>query len=165
MHVFFDKFGSPLSWAGIVTFLPWDHSAIKLFPQKSPILRLGEKLREILFLKNSNNMCSVKQQGWPQWFPTKGSDLYVAENFHWHFGDKVLGMSLTSELHKLQTWNAFGCLPLWCSWDTFQEFRKHLIFFGTLGIRDAFQRLGWQHLRNQLPANGLPHLINWSWIF
>lgn len=123
MHIFFSKFGSPLSWAGIVTFLHWDHSAIKLIPPKPPILRLGEKLSETLFLKNSNNMCSVKQQGWPQCFPAKRSDLYVAKHFHQHFGDKVLGMSLTSELHKLQTWNVFGCLPLRCSWDSFQEFQ------------------------------------------
>lgn len=50
-------------WTGTVTFLHRGHSAIKPFLRKPPILRLAEELSEMLFLKNSNNMCSVEQQG------------------------------------------------------------------------------------------------------
>lgn len=29
-------------------------------------------------------------------------------------------------------------------------------------LSEGWASLGWQHLKNQLPANGLPHLIKWS---
>jgi len=48
---------------GQLQFLHQGQSAIKPFLQDPPILTLGEELSEMLFLKNSNNMCPVKQQG------------------------------------------------------------------------------------------------------
>lgn len=38
------------------------------------------------------------------------------------------------------------CLPLQCSWDSFQECQTHLRLVGILGIRDAFCRLGYVEL-------------------
>lgn len=86
----------------------------------------------------------------------------MAEHFHQHFGDKVLGMSLTPELPNSKPEMSLGayryCVPE-------IHFRNAKDTSSTLapwelGILSLIGRLGWQHLKNQLPGNGLPHVIN-----